>query len=254
MKKTTTILSMAALVGGLFTCQSAVAATSLGLGVGMAPDYEGSSDYGAVPMLYGRYGYGDGKYFLLSGTELRWNLLSEKIQFGPLVNYRMERDSVDNDQVDNMKKVDGAFEAGAFLTGKFGPWALNIDFAADVSGKYDGYLVTLGGAYQAKISEELRMTFNVYTTYADGNYMEEYFQVDASNRGTSTLPDYNSDSGEFKDVGLKVVTVYDLNSSWSIMGNLGYKKLVGDASDSPLVDDEGDDNQLFVGLMGVYHF
>jgi outer membrane protein len=253
MKKTTTILTMA-LVGGLFTCQSAIAETSLGLGVGMAPDYEGSSDYQGVPMLYGRYSYGDGKYLSLQGTQLRWNLLSEKIQFGPLLQYRPERDDVDNNQVDKMKKVDAAFEAGLFVTGKFGPWALNLDFAADVSGKYDGYLVTLGGAYQTEISEDLKMTFNVYTTYADGNYMEEYFQVDASNKGSSTLPNYSSDSGEFKDVGLKVVTVYDLNDSWSIMGNLGYKKLVGDASDSPLVDDEGDDNQLFVGAMGVYHF
>jgi outer membrane protein len=253
MKKTSTILTMA-LVGGLFTCQPAIADTSLGLGVGMAPDYEGSSDYEGVPMLYGRYNYGEGKYLLLQGTQLRWNLLSEKIQLGPLVQYRPERDDVDNNQVDKMSKVDAAFEAGLFVTGKFGPWALNLDFAADVSGKYDGYLVTLGGAYQAEISEDLKMTFNVYTTYADGNYMEEYFQVDANNRGSSTLPDYSSDSGEFKDVGIKMVTTYDLNDSWSIMGNLGYKKLIGDASDSPLVDDEGDDNQLFVGAMGVYHF
>lgn len=253
MRKTTTILAIA-LVGGLFTCQSATAATSLGLGVGIAPDYEGSSDYGAVPMLYGRYSYGDGKYVMLQGTQVKWNLFNDKFQLGPLLQYRMERDDVDNDQVDRMKKVDSAVEAGFFVTGKFGPWGLNLEFAADVSGEYDGYLVTLGGDYQAKISDDLKMTFGVYTTYADGNYMEQYFQVDANNRGSSTLPDYSSDSGEFKDVGLKVVTTYDLNSSWSIVGNLGYKKLVGDASDSPLVDDEGDDNQLFAGLMGVYHF
>lgn len=253
MKKTNTILTMV-LAGGLFTCQPAIANTSLGLGVGMAPDYEGSSDYQAVPMLYGRYNYGDGKYLLLQGTQLRWNLLSENIQFGPLVQYHPERDDVDNNRVDKMKKVDAAIEAGLFVTGKFGPWALNLDFAADVSDEYNGYLVTLGGAYQAKISEDLRMTFNVYTTYADGNYMEEYFQVDPGNRGSSTLPYYSADSAEFKDVGLRVVTVYDITDSWSAMGNFGYKKLVGDASDSPLVDDEGDENQLFVGAMGVYHF
>ena len=129
MKKTSTILTMA-LVGGLFTCQPAIADTSLGLGVGMAPDYEGSSDYQGIPMLYGRYNYGEGKYLLLQGTQLRWNLLSEKIQFGPLVQYRPERDDVDNNQVDKMSKVDAAFEAGLFVTGKFGPWALNLDFAA----------------------------------------------------------------------------------------------------------------------------
>ena len=253
MRKTATILAIA-LVGGLFTCQSAVAKTSLGLGVGMAPDYEGSSDYQAVPMLYGRYGYGDGKYLLLKGTQLKWNLLNDKFQFGPLVQYRAERDDVDNNQVDRMKKVDAAFEAGAFFTAKFGPWGANLEFAADVSGEHDGYLVTIGGDYQAKISEELKMTFGVSTTYASDDYMETYFQVDASNRGSSDLRNYSSDSGEFKDISLTVATTYDLNDSWSIVGNLGYKKLLGDASDSPLVDDEGDENQLFVGAMGVYHF
>ncbi|MCP4343777.1 MAG: MipA/OmpV family protein [Desulfobulbaceae bacterium] len=253
MKKTTTILTMA-LVGGLFSCQSAIAETSLGLGVGMAPDYEGSSDYQAVPMLYGRYSYGDGKYLLLKGTQLKWNLLSENIQLGPLLQYRPERDDVDNNQVDRMKDVDAAVEAGFFLTGKFGPWSATLEFAADTTDKHDGYLVTVGGDYQAKISEDLKMTFGASTTYASDNYLKTYFSVAPNNRGTSTLPDHRTGSGELKDVGLTVATTYDLNDSWSIMGNLGYKRLLGDAKDSPIVDDEGDENQLFVGVMGVYHF
>jgi outer membrane scaffolding protein for murein synthesis (MipA/OmpV family) len=29
---------------------------------------------------------------------------------------------------------------------------------------------------------------------------------------------------------------------------------VGDAEDSPVVDDEGSENQMFFGVMGIYHF
>jgi outer membrane protein len=253
MRKTTTILTMA-LVGGLLTCQSAIAETSLGLGVGMAPDYEGSSDYQAVPMLYGRYSYSDGKYLMLKGTQLKWNINNEQFQLGPLLNYRFERDDVDNNQVDKMRKVDGAIEIGAFLKAKFGPWAANIDFAADTSGEYNGYWVKVGGDYQAKISEDLKMTFGASTTYASSGYLRTYFGVNSFTRGSSTLPDYQTGSGELKDYSLTVATDYSLNNKWSIVGNLGYTRLLGDAKNSPVVDREGDENQLFVGAMGVYHF
>lgn len=256
MKKSTTILAIA-LVGGLFTCQSTFAAdykTSLGLGVGMAPDYEGSEDYEGVPLFYGRVSWGDGDYVLLKGNQLKWNMLNDKVQFGPLLQYRSARDDVDNDQVDRMKDVDGATEAGLFLSGVFGPWKATVEFAADISGEYDGYLITLGGDYKTTVSEKLSMTFGATTTYASSDYMKTYFQVDAGNRGTSTLPDYSADDGELKDVGIHMVADYDINTKWSVSGNLAYTLLVGDAADSPIVDDEGNENQFFIGALAIYHF
>jgi outer membrane scaffolding protein for murein synthesis (MipA/OmpV family) len=38
------------------------------------------------------------------------------------------------------------------------------------------------------------------------------------------------------------------------MGLLSYKKLVNDAKDSPLVDDEGNDNQFTLGVMATYRW
>ena len=255
MEKKTKIL-FSSLAAGLFLCQAAVAAdykTSVGLGVGMAPDYEGSEDYTAVPLLFARVGWGDGDYVMLKGTQLKWNLLNDQIEFGPLLQYRGERDDVDNDRVDAMKDIDAAVEAGFFLTGRSGPWSATLEFAADVSDTYDGFLITLGGNYRQTISDDFKMTYGVSTTYASDNYMETYFQVDAGNRGTSTLPNYNADGG-FKDVGLNVAADYSFNAKWSVVGNLGYKYLLGDAADSPIVDDEGSEGQFFLGAMGVYRF
>lgn len=256
MKKRTVVLSLA-LVGSLSICQSVTAAeykSSLGAGVGLAPDYEGSEDYEAVPMLYARTSWGDGDYLMLSGTQLRWNLLNDRIEFGPLLQWRPERDDVDSDQVDNLKKVDDAFEAGFFLTGIWGPWRATMEFAADVSGEHDGFLVTLGGDYKTDINQSLEMTFGASMTYASDNYMETYFQIDSGNRGTSTLPDYSADDGEIKDIGLRVVTDYKINPRWTVSGTLAYTHLLGDAADSPIVDDEGDEGQYFIGVMGIYRF
>ena len=38
------------------------------------------------------------------------------------------------------------------------------------------------------------------------------------------------------------------------IGVLGYTRLIGDAKDSPVVDDRGDANQLLGGIMGTYRF
>lgn len=256
MKKNTKVILSSVAIAFLF-CQPVSAEdyqSAIGLGVGMVPDYEGSEDYEAVPLLFGKFTYGNGSYVMLRGNQIKWNLFDSQIQFGPLLQYRGERDDVDNNQVDRMKDVDGAAEAGLFLTGVFGPWSATVEFAADVSGEHDGYLVTLGGDYKTHMSERLTMTFGASTTYASSNYMETYFQVDSGNRGSSTLPDYSSDSGELKDVGIHMVADYALNDRWSVMGNLGYKLLIGDAADSPIVDDEGSDGQMFFGVTGVYRF
>lgn len=256
MKKTTKTL-FAIFAGSLLICQSAAAAGSqvaLGLGVGLAPDYEGSEDYTGVPLLFAKIAWEDGGYVAFKGNQLKWNLLNDKIEFGPLLQYRPERSDVDNDQVDRMEDVDAAAEAGFFVTGNFGPWSTTLEFAADISGEHDGYLVTLGGDYKTHFTEQLKMTFGASTTYASDNYMETYFQIDDSNRGTSTLPNYSADDAELKDIGVRMVADYTINPKWSVSGNVGYKYLLGDAADSPIVDDEGSDGQFFLGVMGVYHF
>jgi outer membrane protein len=256
MKKNMTILAIT-LVGGLLTCQSVLAAdskTSLGLGAGLAPDYEGSDDYTFVPMIYGRYSYGDGAYVQLQGTELKWNFLNDKVEFGPLLQYRMSRNDVESNRVEKMDKVDSAIAAGAFLTGRVDNFSATVKFATDVSDDDTGYTVTLGGDYQAKVSEKLKMTFGLSTTYASDDYMETYFQIDNGNRGNTTLKNYKSNDGEWKDVGVHLVANYSFNSNWSVVGNLGYKHLLGDAKDSPIVDDAGSESQMFLGATAVYTF
>ncbi|MBW2519177.1 MAG: MipA/OmpV family protein, partial [Deltaproteobacteria bacterium] len=56
-----------------------------GLGVGYAPDYEGSDDYQGIPMLMLRGHYDSGRYFALVGTNLKVNLLASKTySLGPV--------------------------------------------------------------------------------------------------------------------------------------------------------------------------
>ena len=256
MKKLLVSLSAYA-VAGLFMVPTTFAGdvkTSLGLGVGMAPDYEGSDDSEGVALPYARVSWGDnGNYVLLTGNNVRANLLSEKWQLGPVLQFRKKRDSVDNDAVDNMKKIDATTEGGLFLAYKSGPWRVGVDAVADISDEHDGYLITLRGAYTADVAENFKLTTALSSTYADDDYMETYFQVDANNVGTSGLRLRDASSG-IKDVGISFTGDYSVNKNWSVMGIASYTQLLDDAKDSPVVDDEGDDGQMFFGLIGIYHF
>jgi outer membrane protein len=235
----------------------------VGLGVGFAPDYEGSDDHEAIPAPFGSYQWASGRFVELGGTQgaehaarLSANIISSDWssgwKAGPLVQYRLERDSVDNKQVDKMENVDAATELGAFAGFKTGAWSGQLAFAGDVSDEHDGYLVYLKGVYELPVNDRFILDFGAGTSYADSNYMEAYFGVDNKNRGSSGLPDYKPDSG-IKDVELTLTGLYQFNDAWGMVGSVSWTRMLNDAEDSPLVDGNGgvgDENQ-FGGVLAV---
>jgi outer membrane protein len=226
----------------------------VGLGAGAAPDYEGSEDTTGVPLFLFQHNYDSGRFFKLMGPNLKVNLLANKqFSLGPVLNYRFERDDVDNNQVDDMDKVDAAFEAGVFGGVNINNILLGVELLADVSDEHDGFLAQVNAGYNWKLSPSLTLTPGVSATYADDDYMDTYFGVNSGNRGSSTLPSYSADSG-LKDVGINLAVNYTPWEKWGIMGILSYKALLNDAKDSPIVDDEGDDKQVMLGLMVTYRW
>jgi outer membrane protein len=83
--------------------------------------------------------------------------------------------------------------------------------------------------------------------------MEEYFGVDGSDAASSGLPRYDADGG-FKDYGLGISANYKFTNTWGLIAGFNYHRMLGDAEDSPLVDDEGDKNQYKVSVAISYSF
>jgi len=224
-----------------------------GLGVASVPDYEGSEDYTAAPIPLVSVVSKSGLSVEWLGNVLRANVLpSNTWRFGPMLRYRAERDDVDNDRVDKMKKVDAATELGAYAGFNLNNWIIRVDIAQDVSDAHDGLLVgaSIGYTWHAN---PLKFTLMGMTSYADEDYMSTYFSVSAADSDDSGLRRYDADSG-FKDVGAQFMIGYELTENWGITGALRYTRLLGDAADSPLVEDEGDENQLLLGLLVSYSF
>lgn len=226
-----------------------------GLGVAAVPDYEGSDSYTAAPLLLFQSRYQNGQFVDLLGNRIKVNLMpSRNYQLGPVLQYRSKRDShVDDSQVKRMEEVDAALEAGLFTGISVDNWLASLQVIKDVSDTHDGTLVSLMCDYRINMDNELMLVPYLSATWASSDYMETYFSVNSSNRGTSTLPDFDAESG-FKDLTLAMIADYHPWEYWKFVGGAGYKQLLEDAEDSPLVDDRGESAQMFVGLVLAYQW
>ena len=236
---------------------------SIGAGVGVVPDYEGSEDYTAVPVPHFSAQWTSGRYIKLDGNVLKANLLAnDRWSLGPVLQYRGERDDdVDNNKVAKMDKIDAAVEAGAFLgyklalfhvAPKYDSWDIGAQLVTDASGEHDGMLATARTGYTFK-NDRMSTRIGASVTYADDDYMDTYFSVSASDANRSGLKKYKAESG-VKDVGLDLTLRLKMNENWAVRGVFAYIALLEDAKDSPLVDDEGDSGQFKGSVVVIYNF
>ncbi len=231
------------------------------LGVTVSPDYEGGDDYAASPALFGRYNFNEGRYVALVGGadaarngRLVLNLLpASPWEMGPALGLRYERNDPDNDRVKRMDDIDFATEAGGFINYKSGPWFAGFGLMFDVSDTYGGYIGDLKGGYKQEVSDYLNFKYTVSLSYVDDEYMEEYFGVNAADAASSGLPPYKADGG-IKDYGLGISANYKFNKTWGLIAAFNYYRLTGDAEDSPIVADAGDNNQYKAALALSYSF
>ncbi len=223
---------------------------TLGIGLAAVPDYEGSEDYQAVPVPIVRVDWRSRRYAEFSGTRLRANVLSgvAKWQAGPIINYNIGRDDGDNDRVDALRTIDNTIEGGGFVTLDAGKWETYLEFLTDVDDEHDGSLITFRESYKQPLKNHRLLTFNFSLTYADDDYMETFFGIDADNAARSGLRTFDAEA-DFKDVEVSVVFLTKVSKGWNIAYSLGYKRLLGDAADSPVVDDQGSAGQVFGAII-----
>lgn len=234
---------------------------TVGAGVGMAPDYQGSDNYEPVPLWNLRAGdlYHPDTYVQIIGTKLNSNFVPhENFRAGLSGQYILKRSDVDDNKVDRLRNTDDGLLVGLLLGYDFklgDGRVLGIEFDPrwdvqdDIGGLFTGrvkYSMPFGGG-------DWVFRTGIETTYASSEYMDEYFGIDAANAASSGLSQYSADSG-FMDMGLNVGLTYKFSENWSTTGTAAYKRLLGDAEDSPVTDDSGNPNQVFGGLLVNFSF
>ncbi len=258
------ILCVAAVCMGVLPLGQTAAAQSfrnfIVAGIATVPDFEGSTDYSIVPLVAGRFQW-DAYSIEWLGLGLRANLVRHDFwRAGPVLRYRQARNDVDNDVVDRLRRVDAAFEIGGFVgiekRDVFRPkdtLSARLELRQDIAGGHDGLLIDLSGSYGFRPSRRWRLVLGTSATIASRNYMDAYFGVDADNAPRSGLARFEADGG-LKDIGLNVVAGFGLARRWALLTRVAYKRLLDDAANSPIVEDEGSANQFLGGLGVSYRF
>ncbi len=230
----------------------------LALGAIAVPDFEGSADKAAAPLLLGRLDLGSYGSLRLAGAGLQYNLLGPKNEwaFGPVLSFRAARDAdVDDAVVQRLREVDAATEFGFFVEYGLADTFSNGDrlaFGLEAKGG-KGSQFSLGLSYQVAKLAGLQFGFDARAVFANDRYMDTYFSVDSDNSQRSGLPGYTAGSG-LKSISLGVNASYDLSSEWTLIGRVGFSRLMGDARDSPIVQLRGDANAVSAGLAVGYRF
>jgi MipA family protein len=141
-----------------------------------------------------------------------------------------------------LSDIGTAVEAGGFVGYRFGgdragqgAVTTELSVVHDISGTYDGFVVTAGAGYTALRTRETFVSMNVQTNWADGDYTRTYFGITPEDAARSGLSASRPGSG-FRDVGAGVTAGYAFNRRLGATARLGANYLVGDAADSPIID------------------
>lgn len=220
------------------------------------PSYEGSNSYKARALPIVDVEWRE-TVFLSAERGLGANVVTLRdpggrgaFRAGPFVNYRFSRDQGDDDDLRGMGDVKDGVDLGAFASYDFGPLGLRVAGRRNVSHSELGGTIDLGLRYRVPVGGTM-IGVGPSATWADSDYMQSYFGVTAAQSAASGMRAYAPSSG-FKDVGLSANAVHPLGGNWALTGLGGYKRLIGDAADSPLVKDRGTPNQFRVGLGITY--
>jgi outer membrane scaffolding protein for murein synthesis (MipA/OmpV family) len=237
---------------------------SIGIGAAAVPDYEGSDDHRFVPAIVFRAQTG-GITIFSRGTYLYADLVpgGKNFEFdaGPIVGVRLNRTgNVKDDRVDELPERNIAVEAGAFggvtfhgLTNPYDSLSLRVDAVKDLANAHESWVISPALDFGTPVSRTTFVGASFSMDFVTDKFASYYYDITPSASLDSGLPTFNADGGlKSWQVGLFVGQSLsgDLRKGWGLFGSAGYKKLVGDMADSPIVDDRGSSSQWF-GALGV---
>ncbi|ANN69894.1 hypothetical protein BAU08_24640 [Bordetella bronchialis] len=217
---------------------AALAQNSVGLGVGVVPEYPGAKDYHAVPVL--QLSYERGAFFVdtrdgLPALGLKTQLAPDW-QAGVFAGLRMGRDADDHDRLDGLDDIDAHATAGAFLRWQPGRWRLTTTVTQALHAGY-GTRVELNGSYAVWQDSRNTVRLGAETTWGSHDDMSRWFGVTSAEaaRSDAGLGRYSAGAG-FRSAGLYANWRYAIDQKWSVFGTVGVRALLGDARDSPIVE------------------
>ena len=239
---------------------------AVGAGAVYSPTYSGSNDYRPlpIPVIVGSY---KGVGIRPRAGGLGFNFLDKMrgdvtFSAGPTFRFRGDRNgNIKDPVVEAAGKLDTAIEVG-FDTAvsfngvftRFDRVSVGLEAGWDVAGAHNGMIINPGVSYSTPLDRGSVLAVSFGAQYVDGDYAEYYYSVTDEQSAASGLPVFDADSGWHK-VGVTLALGFDLSGNvrdggWVAGGAIGYRRMLGDAADTPFTSLRGDADQ-FSGIFGI---
>ncbi|UVF19641.1 MipA/OmpV family protein [Microvirga terrae] len=221
----------------------------------VGPSYPGSDEFSFIgyPSLSFRRP-GTVERFSAPDDGLSFSFLEESaFRIGVVGRFVGGRYLQDNRELFGLEKIDWAVEPGVFVE----YWPLEFLRArAEIRrgfGGHEGFVADFGldavqrfGAFTVSIGPRLAL--------GDSEFTRTYFGVTPVEAALNGQVTPYRPSGGVTSVGATGAISYDWSQQWSTTAFVTYKRLVGDAADSPIVKSFGSENQWGFGLTASYSF
>jgi outer membrane protein len=207
---------------------------TVGAAVLATRQYQGSDEHRnlLVPLL--DYQWKNG-WFAGTTNGIGVNLSSRQdLDYGLRVTADLGRAQSRSSALNGMGDIDAKPELGGFFN-----YALNPQMVLTSSLRYGsgnnsrGMLLDLGAAYARALAPQWRLGLGVAATFANAEYQQSYFGVDAVQSLSSGYAVYTPGAG-LRDVRANVSVTYQLNPRTAITTAISASSLRGDAQNSPL--------------------
>lgn len=236
-------------------------AFKVGAGVMVGPTYEGSKHYEVQPLPMVEVSWRD--TVLLSpkdGLKVVLRPLDDKgVSISGSVGYWGGRkEGADKDHDDALRglgNLSGNAVGRLGLEYRYKAVTAGLNLARDIGGDRDGTTVTLKGGYKIYQNKAFRVHTELSTTWADDNYMESLFGItgEQARRSPKQYSVHDAKAG-VKDAKIALNAGYAVTASIDLFARTEFGRLLGDAADSPIVKNQGSENQVSGGLGLVYRF
>ncbi len=237
---------------------------TVGAGVMVSPNYLGDDSYqlSALPNLQIKY---DDTFFASVQEGAGYNVINtDHWRIGPLVRYNFGREedgdgpfqiSGDTDDLQGLGDVDGTVELGGFVEYTIRPISAKLELVQGVGG-HEGFVGDFQVSYAGQTSImklPVFFSFGPSVSFADLNFHDAYFDVNATQSAASGLSQYDSDSG-ILTYGFGGTTIIPINQNISTILIANYGRLGSESANSSLVEERGSAHQGVIGAFINYTF
>lgn len=219
---------------------------SLGLGIGVAPAYEGSKHYLDTPIPMVAINWRDTVSLGIEGISLYHK--TGGFRYGAGVTYDTGRKddgknifgmSSGDHRLEGLGDIKAAVGVKAFASYDVHPFQqiplviVDASITKLLGGSNDGVLVQGGLAMPFQLGEDWQLTPKISTTWANNQYMEDYFGVTPEQAARSSFSAYKA-KADMKDVSIGLNVKYSIGKHWFVLGDHRVKLLLSDAASSPI--------------------